>query len=733
MHKTLSWVALLALATLGLATPLSADDPPASDAAAASTPAPETLPPPLTSELSETITVFGSRITPAPEKVPGAVTVIERATLESSRALTTTEVLRKVPGVTVRDEEGFGLRPNIGFRGTNPTRSTKVLLLEDGLPLTYAPYGDNASYYHPPIERFESIEILKGSGQIAYGPSTVAGVVNYLTPMPPAEPSMTIVLKSGMHDYFNAHLSAGGTWGKTGVLVDFMRKEGEGARDNTSSTLDDVNLKVLHTFSARQSLTLRANYYGEESNVTYSGLRQSEYEHDPRQNPFANDYFYGDRYGASLVHRLGVRDALILTTSAYGAFFKRHWWRQSSNSAQRPNDSADPNCGGMANLLSTCGNEGRLREYRTGGIESRVQWTPRLFGVPNELQAGVRLHAEAQERLQINGDTPTSRSGQTVENNARDNLAFAAFVQDRLTFGRWTVTPGLRFERISYERLNRLANGGAGASGTTELTQVVPGLGVSWTRGDTTIFSGVHRGFAPPRTEDIITNAGGVVDLDPELSWNTELGVRSAVRPGLSLEATLFRMDYENQIVPSSVAGGIGATLTNAGATTHEGVEAGARFDSAAFLGTRHNASIAVAYTNVWNASYNGPRFSAVPGFSTTDISGNRLPYAPRSTWTIELGYLLPRGIETVLEAVHTSDQFGDDLNTVAPTPDGQRGLLPAYTIYNATLNVDVPRLNSTFFVSVKNLTGELYIADRSRGILPGPQRSVQTGFEFRY
>ena len=81
-----------------------------------------------------------------------------------------------MPGVFARDEEGFGLRPNIGIRGLNPTRSSKVLLLEDGIPLTYAPYGDNASYYHPPVDRFERIEVLKGSGQILFGPHTVGGV-----------------------------------------------------------------------------------------------------------------------------------------------------------------------------------------------------------------------------------------------------------------------------------------------------------------------------------------------------------------------------------------------------------------------------------------------------------------------------------------------------------------------------------------------------------------------------
>ncbi len=82
--------------------------------------------------------------------IPGSADVIDRETLERSRVFTVNEALRKVPGVNVRDEEGLGLRPNIGIRGLNPTRSTKVTLMEDGVPLAYAPYGDNASYYHPP-------------------------------------------------------------------------------------------------------------------------------------------------------------------------------------------------------------------------------------------------------------------------------------------------------------------------------------------------------------------------------------------------------------------------------------------------------------------------------------------------------------------------------------------------------------------------------------------------------
>jgi len=157
------------------------------------------------------------------------------------------------------------------------------------------------------------------------------------------------------------------------------------------------------------------------------------------------------------------------------------------------------------------------------------------------------------------------------EDNERDTEAFSWFIENSFTFGAVTVTPGVRHEDIDYSRRNRLNN----ATGSTKVTETLAGVGVTWQLVPGTIlFAGIHEGFSPPRVEDVINNTNGSsVDLDSEQSLNSEIGIRYDNDSNLSIEAALFRMDFDNQIVPASIAGGTGATLTSAGETLHGGLE----------------------------------------------------------------------------------------------------------------------------------------------------------------
>lgn len=654
-----------------------------------------------------------------PEALPnitGAAQVLDQRDLKDSRVFTVNEALRKVTGIHVRDEEGFGLRPNIGMRGLNPTRSTKITLLEDGIPLAYAPYGDNASYYHPMVDRYERIEVLKGAGAMLFGPQTVGGVVNYITPAPRQDFGGYAQISAGNRDYVNGKINVGGK----GLLLDYTFKEGDGARDNLRSALKDLNLKYVAAIGSNQAVTLRANYYEEDSTLTYSGLTQAEFERQgARYNPFKNDKFDAKRTGLSATHEYDFGKGSNVVTNIYYSNFDRDWWRQASN-------SQDSQCGASFNAARLAGTavdpdacnsvQGRLRSYETWGIEPRLTMAHGL----GEFQAGVKAHFEEQDRRQVNAASPTGRSGTLVESNLRKTTAYSAFVANRFDLGQVSITPILRYEDIGAERANRLT----GQSGSTRASKTMPGVGVTWNPDrNLTVFSSLHKGFAPSRVEDLINNNASFTDVNPEESTNFELGLRSQPLPWASVQAAYFRSDYQNLVAVGNIAGG--STPLSQGKALFEGLELAARAD--------HGSGVFARLAFTWlPTAEQKTAFRNVANQAVVGVEGNRQPYAPEHTLTAAVGYGVGpfRG---QLEAQYVGRQYADFANTEAPTADGQKGLIDAYTVWNVSLNYELQPKKTSLFLTVKNLTDKTYIVDRTRGIQVGMPRLVQAGISYRF
>jgi Fe(3+) dicitrate transport protein len=654
-----------------------------------------------------------------------------------SHVFNVNEALRKIPGVNARDEEGFGMRPNIGIRGMNPSRSTKTLLLEDGIPLSYAPYGDNASYYHPPIERFASIEVLKGPEQIKYGPQTISGTINYLTPNPPSKPGGSLSFTGGTREFYDGHFNYGGTWDDFGGLVDITHKESEGARDNTHSDINDFNIKGVYDIDSRNALTLRANYFQEDSQVTYSGITDAEMRNfGIRYNPFKNDTMKTDRWGTSLTHQFSFNNDVTLTTNAYWSHFHRDWWRQAST-------TTDTQCGNSFRDARLAGNEinpdacnsiqGRLRDYYSYGVEPRLHVNHKTLGIDNELDMGFRAHFEEQYRTQEN-ERPLSGATTISEKNQRDTDAYSGFAQNKFILGDWSLTPGVRIEHVNFGRTDERT----GASGKTSLTEILPAFGSTYSPNEKfTTFFGFHGGFSPPRVEDAIDNTGTLVDVGPEKSWNYEVGIRTKPYTGAKLDAALFRADFEQQNAVGSIAGG--STPLAAGEALYEGAELLARQDFGVFFNSDHNVYLQTAYTWVGTAEMTSAfRCLATPGcgnaLSRGDYIGNRMPYSPEHNLTTTIGFSHASGFDIHLETVYVGKQFSDFANSIRPVDNsGQTGEIDDYVVLNVATTYHVKPLNTDFFVSLKNLLDETYIVDRTRGILPGSPRLVQAGFKVNF
>ena len=127
----------------------------------------------------ETITILGNR--KGPSELPGSAHVVHKKTLEKFKHSDPHQVLKDIPGVYIQEEDGFGLRPNIGLRGAHPHRSRKVTLLEDGLLIGPAPYSAPAAYFFPNMLRMEAVEVYKGPAAVRYGPNSLGGAINMRT------------------------------------------------------------------------------------------------------------------------------------------------------------------------------------------------------------------------------------------------------------------------------------------------------------------------------------------------------------------------------------------------------------------------------------------------------------------------------------------------------------------------------------------------------------------------
>jgi Fe(3+) dicitrate transport protein len=676
--------------------------------------------------------------------IPGSAAYIDPKTINELQSINGSEALRTVPGVQVVEEEGVGMRLNIGIRGLDPDRSSRVLILEDGIPVALNPYGEPQMYYSPTIDRMASIEVLKGSGQVLFGPQTIGGVVNFITAAPPEKGEGRVRVIGGEGGYLSALAGYGNTVGNTGFRLDYLRKQGDNIGP-TSFRINDLTGKLNTRLSGRSSLAFKFGVYNELSNSTYVGLTQTMYEQGGQDyvRLAPDDRLSVRRYSASLAHELRFNQRVKLTTTAFGYTTMRNWQRQEFSSNPGASNRTgivwgDESISGGAIYMRDL-NGHRNRQFEVAGVESRLAYNYTLGKLDSRLDAGVRYLFERAYEQRVNGAKADARSGAMISDEIRSASALSAFVQNKFFLGeRLSFSVGLRGESYEFERhfLRQQQRDTSLLSGG-EIAQLIPGAGMNYSfKDDLTIFAGAHRGFAPPRIADAIANDGEVFNLDPELSWNYELGLRGRPADWVSWEATAFYMSFSNQVIPiseSSGQAGAGSGLVNGGSTVHRGFEAAFTLNAGRlFLPEGHDLEIIGQATFV-DAYYDRDRFIG-EGENRVNIRGNRTPYAARWLAMGALVYRMPAGLALRFTGNYIGEQFTDELNTVEPSPDGRSGLLPAYFVIDAGAVYQFSKLPLALQAGVKNLTNERYIASRRpQGIRVGLPRMVTAGFEWKF
>ncbi len=253
-------------------------------------------------EAIDTVTIIGKKADAA--DVPGSAHVIDQEELETYLNSDILRVLRSVPGVYVQEEEGFGLRPNIGIRGSGLDRSARIALLEDGVLAAPAPYAASSAYYFPTQRRMSAVEILKGPAAVSIGPRTTGGAINLISTPLPDRLRANLDVRGGDHGTLDAHLNVGNRGERVSWLLETVQAGSSGFKTvdgptggDTGYDIEDYIGKLQLTSDPAsplyQSLLIKLGATDQRSNETYLGLTDTDFLADPerRYAATANDVF----------------------------------------------------------------------------------------------------------------------------------------------------------------------------------------------------------------------------------------------------------------------------------------------------------------------------------------------------------------------------------------------------------------------------------------------------------
>lgn len=707
------------------------------------------------------ITVVGQPIWRS--NIPGAASYVTAEQLQKQKYSDINRILRSVSGINIQEEDGFGLRPNIGLRGAGSERSSKINIMEDGILAAPAPYSAPAAYYFPNVSRMKSIEVRKGSSQIKYGPNTTGGALNLISTPIPTELSGNAEFSLGERSSNNLYANFGNRTERFGYIIEASQlgdngfKELDGGGD-TGFLIRDILGKFMvqssPDASVYQRLELKFGYHTETSDETYLGLTRDDFD----ENPFR-------RYAASQVDEMNTEhtqflarhvailsDNVDITTSFYRNDFAREWYKLNNLNI----NVATINTGSMSSVIGNPGaNRTELsylrgadspddaltvrnnnREYFSQGVESILGVNFNTGSAQNQLELGVRLHQDEEDRFQFeddyrmeNGEMILTTPGVPGEQSNRvgSATALSVFVQDKIQFDRWTFTPGLRYENIWFTNENFGANDldrtGSSLQETDYTVSVLlPGLGTTFLAAeDLSVIAGIHRGFSPP-------SPSSSSETESEKSINYELGFRYDL-PRFQAEVIGFFNDYSNLLGSDLAAAGGSGTMAqfNAGEVEVVGLEVTANTDLASLFGI---STVSLPFNNNYTFTNATFRSSFDSGFGPWGEvqEGDEIPFIPKhqlhSSLSLEVEKLvtgLNASYQPAMRTTASSGSISDQLST------DSYFLLDFQSSYSLHSNVSI-------FANVRNMLNNKYIvSDRPAGVRPGLPRTIIGGISVQF
>ncbi|MEM1111021.1 MAG: TonB-dependent receptor [Pseudomonadota bacterium] len=689
----------------------------------------------------------------------GSASLLDESQIQAFDAVDINNLLRQVPGVYMRIEDGFGLRPNIGIRGATSERSQKITLMEDGVLIAPAPYSAPAAYYMPNVNRMSSIEVFKGPSSIKHGPHTVGGALNMVTPAIPESSEGKLEAVFGTDNFQKYRGFYGENHGQWGYWIDGLRFSSDGFKELDSSgdtgfVRNDINAKLQWRSAegARfdQTVQLKLGYADEESDETYLGLTDDDFDDRSERRYVASelDRFDSEHQQIHLFHYVQLSEAWQLSTRLYHNDYERDWFKfdgfigrtAPAASVVLANPELYPR--ELALLRGEADSDGSaaetldvtdfIRSYGSSGIDLRLKHQLKTGQVEHQFEGGLRFHHDWVERKQdqsgyLMQDASLVADGVSrplTLSNEWETDALSAYVSDRLEFGRWTVDLGLRYEGIDGEAENRLT----GDISDSEQDVWLPGAGVVYALTETwSVLVGINKGFSP-------ASPGAAGDVDPEESINYEYGVRYT---GTNLSADLigFFSDYENLLGRCRVSDPsceVGEEF-NGGEVEVAGAEFTASYTHAFDNGLLLPLDLVYTYTETaFQTSFLSNFSQWNPGFfQGTRLpvqQGDELPYTPEHQARIQAG------LEGLSWGINLAVRYVSEMREVpgfGSFEDGES--TEAYTIVDLAARYELNDSLELKFIAQNVADEQVIVSRRPFGARPNLPQQFKFGVSYRF
>ena len=639
------------------------------------------------------------------------------------------QVYAKVAGLNIWESDGAGVQLGIGGRGLSPNRNSNFNTRQNGYDISADALGYPESYYSPPVEAIDRIEIVRGAASLQYG-TQFGGLLNFKFKQGPENKAFELTSRQtlGSFNLFSSFNSVGGTVGKANYYGFYQYKQSKGWRPNSS--LDQ------HTAfaSLRYRLTPKLDIRTEYTFMTYlaqqpGGLTDTQFEQDARQSNRERNWFQVDwnLFALNLDYRLS--GTTRLNSRTFGLIGGRDAL-----------GNLDP-----INLLDFGQNRDLLRDdFSNWGNETRLLHRYTLNGQINSFLVGGRYYQGFTLRQQGEGDdgqeanfsyrNPEDLEGSDFDLPSRNVSLFAEHIFNLNK--RISITPGVRFEYIKTETDGYYKNRVEDLAGNVILDERIlesksnersflfAGLGLSYKLSDRfEVYSNFSQNYRAINFNDIRVNVGSLV-VDPELSdergFNIDLGYRGNIPGLLDVDISLFHLSYQDRIgtilkkEPNPQFNNlVDRTIrfrTNIADASIWGVEAFAELDMLRLL-QQNNRSMGLSlFANL--AMISGTYAQS----EENGVEGNEVELVPPLNFKGGLTYKWKELIAT-FQYAYVEEHFSDASNAIR-TPTAIEGLIPSYSVMDLSLGYSFKFLQVE--AGVNNLTDERYFTRRATGY-PGP------------